>query len=140
MKLEKYSPTTEAGIPAAYNPQSSFAVLHEMDGFMNAMFDKFWHEPAFLNTRNWRPSDITEDKDNVYIEVELPRFKREEVKVEVKNRALTVTAKNNRSSFTRTFGLSGVDYDKIDGKLENGLLTVTLPKTQEAKAKEIVLK
>ena len=140
MKLEKYSPTTEAVTPAAYNPQSSFAVLHQMDDFVNAMFDNFWREPAFLNTRNWRPSDIHEDKDNVFIEVELPRFKREEVKVEVKNRALTVTAKNSRSSFTRTFGLSGVDYDKIDGKLENGLLTVTLPKTQEAKAKEIVLK
>lgn len=138
MKVEKYSPT-EAEV-AAYNPQTSFGVLREMDDFVNRMFDSFWHEPAFLNSRNWRPSEIQEDKDNVYLEIELPRFKREEVKVEVKNRAVSVTAKNNRSSFSRVFGLSGVDYDKIDGKLENGLLTITLPKTPESKSRELALK
>ena len=65
---------------------------------------------------------------------------KEEVKVEVKNRAVSVTAKNSRSAFSRVFGLSGVDYDKIDGKLENGLLTITLPKTPESKSRELALK
>lgn len=127
---------------SGYNPQklTNIGLIHSFDELMDDMFDSFWREPAFLQHRNWRPSEVNEDKENIYLEIELPRFKKEEVKVEVKHKSVLITAKNNRSSFSRAFSLNGVDLEKVECKLENGLLTVILPKSIEAKAKEIIIK
>ena len=104
------------------------------------MFDSFWNSPSFSFERNWRPTDINEDKDNYYVEVELPGFKKSEINASVTNNILKVSAKNNKSSYLRNFSISGWDLTKIKSRLENGVLYVIVPKTENAKEKEIEIK
>lgn len=91
-------------------------------------------------------TDIHEDKDNYYATFEIPGVKKEDVKVEFNDRLLTVTVvrkeKNgeSESSFTSTRSVSvpdSVKYDAIAAKVEDGILTVTLPKAEAHKPRAI---
>jgi HSP20 family protein len=91
-------------------------------------------------------ADIHEDKDNYFAQFEVPGVKKEELKVELNNQILTVSAEKNQSagdneqSFSLTRSISvpdGVQGDAISAKLENGILTVTLPKAEHRKPKAI---
>jgi HSP20 family protein len=104
------------------------------------LHDDFWKEPSFQLSRNWRPTDFAETESQYTIEIELPRFKRDEIKVEVTKGVIKVSAKNARASYVREFALPYVDFDKIESKLEDGVLKLTVPKTPEAKTKYIEVK
>lgn len=93
-------------------------------------------------------TDIHEDKDNYFARFELPGVKKEDVKVELNDRILTVTAAkkekrgDEEASYTFTRSISVPDSVKQDGigaKLEDGILTVTLPKSEERKPKTITV-
>jgi len=93
-------------------------------------------------------TDIHEDNDNYYARFELPGVKKNEVHVELSDRMLSVTAQSHRksgdeeSSFTLSRSIAvpeGVKSDDIIAKLEDGILTVTLPKSEERKPKTIEL-
>lgn len=102
---------------------------------------------------------ISEDKDNFFINMEIPGLKKEDVKVAVENRVLTVNGvkKHEKKTeetnlitneiyygeFSRSFNLS--DDIKIEGivaEVKDGVLFITLPKVEEAKpvVKEISIK
>lgn len=121
-------------------PFSEQGLAHSIQDMINQVYQQFWEEPSFLTHRNWRPTEIREDEENFYIEIELPRFKKEQVKVEVKNGGIIVSAKNERSNYVRTFADSRYDTEKLDGKLEDGVLFLTVPKTTTAKSKEIKIR
>lgn len=104
------------------------------------MHDGFWKDPVFQLNRNWRPTDISESEKEYVIEIELPRFKREEIKVEVTKGVLKVVAKNARTSYVREFILQFSDFEKTEVKLEDGLLKITVPKNDLGKTKYIDIK
>jgi HSP20 family protein len=104
------------------------------------------------------PVDLYEDKDNTYVRAELPGVNREDINVEVADGYLTIAATrkaparsvnaekadaNNEQdaqsfSFSRSVSVSDeVQADKVSAAYENGILTVTLPKREEAKPKKI---
>lgn len=112
----------------------------DLFNWFDRLHDDFWKEPSFQLNRNWRPTDITEDGVQYNIEIELPRFKRDEIKVEVTKGILKVTAKNTRSSYIREFALSYVDYDKTQVKLEDGVLKITIPKNENGQTKYLEIK
>lgn len=113
--------------------------------------------PAFSRLFDWEggfgsPSlgrlatDIHEDKDNYYATFEVPGVKKEDVKLELNDRLLTVTVArkektgDTESSYSSTRSISvpdSVKSDAILAKLEDGLLTVTLPKSEERKPRSI---
>lgn len=105
------------------------------DDAIQSLFDDFWREPSFQLNRNWRPTDITETDNGLKIEVELPGFKKDQVHVEANDRALKIEAKSDRSSYSRMFSDSRIDWPKAEIKLENGILLVNAPRTEKAKAK-----
>lgn len=107
---------------------------------LDRLHDDFWKEPSFQLSRNWRPTDFVDTDSQYVIEIELPRFKRDEIKVEVTKGVIKVSAKNARASYVREFSLPYVDFDKIESKLEDGVLKLTIPKTPEAKTKYIEVK
>ncbi|OAI57905.1 hypothetical protein AYO49_06310 [Verrucomicrobiaceae bacterium SCGC AG-212-N21] len=117
-----------------------FAALPSLSRF----FD--W-EGSFGNPALGRlPTDVHEDKDNYYATFEVPGVKKEDVKIELNDRLLTVTVTrkeksgDNESSYTSARSISVPDSVKSDGilaKLEDGLLTVTLPKSEERKPRNI---
>ena len=92
--------------------------------------------------------DLYEDKDNTYVRAELPGMNRADITVEVVDVCLTIKAARKTPakdgqpeasvSFSRSLQLSDeVQADKVAAVYENGVLTVTLPKREEAKPKKI---
>jgi len=133
-----------------------FHDLVNMQGEMNRLFRHFWDdEPA---NSNWSPSvDIAEGKDIYTVKVELPGIDKKDVKVTVQDNVLMIQGEKKQEieskdenyhrversfgSFARSFRLpSLVKADKIDATYKDGVLTITLPKSEEAKAKEIEVK
>jgi HSP20 family protein len=94
------------------------------------------------------PVDIYEDKDNTFVRAELPGVSREDVNVELVEDTLTLTATRKQktgeqeqsTSLRRSLTVPAlVQADKVTAAYENGVLTVTLPKREEAKPKKITV-
>ena len=98
------------------------------------------------------PVDLYEDKDHTYVRAELPGVNREDINVEMVDGYLTINATRKTPahettgeagesySFTRSVSVSDeVQADKVAAAYENGVLTVTLPKREEAKPKKITV-
>jgi HSP20 family protein len=94
--------------------------------------------------------DVYEDKDNTYVRAELPGVNRDDIKVEMVEGYLSISASrqtlnsegNAEASFSvsRSVGVpANVQADKVSAAYENGVLTVTLPKQEEAKPKKIAV-
>lgn len=126
--------------------------------FMNTFFnDVFTHDfPAFNRVvRNSSASvNVLESDQAFLLEFSAPGFAKENLKVKVEGDTLTVTgeAKTNdeqternykrrefiHQSFSRSFTLpDNIDAEKIEGKYENGILLVTLPKKVEGKVTNV---
>nr|BFD58657.1 hypothetical protein CKG001_07640 [Bdellovibrio sp. CKG001] len=99
-------------------------------------------------------SELIEEDKNYLLKVDLPGIKKEDVKVEVEGDRLTIRAerrsekeeKSKKRYFSeisygscmRSFTLpQAIDEKKVDAKFENGVLSVTIPKTAESKSKQI---
>lgn len=97
--------------------------------------------------------NISEGKNEFKIEVAAPGLTKDDFDVSVDDNMLTISSEKEQedekkeenymrrefsySSFRRTFSLpEGVDADKIEASHKNGVLTIKLPKKEEAKAKE----
>ena len=100
----------------------------QLNSLFDDLFDEFWRTPSFLFERNWRPTDIKATDKGYTIEIELPRVKKEEVSVEVVDGVLTVSAKNEKLSFVRSFSYSDMDVEQAAVKLSDGVLTIEVPK------------
>jgi HSP20 family protein len=103
----------------------------------------------------WAPAlDVHEDKDNFSIRVELPGMKREDIEVTLQDGALVITGERKEEKvtegtavhrqerfygkFSRALTLpAAVAGDKVKAQYKDGILTVTLPKAEEAKPKAI---
>jgi HSP20 family protein len=103
----------------------------------------------------WNPAiDLYEDKDSLIVKAELPGMKKEEIDVSLHDGALSISGErkseqrvengeNYRSErfvgrFHRTVTLpSPVRGDQVKAQYKDGILTITLPKTEEAKPKQI---
>jgi len=96
------------------------------------------------------PVDLYEDKNNTYVRAELPGVTREDINVEMVEGYLTITAARKTPATDgegeQSFSLSRsvsvpdeVQADKVSAAYENGVLTVTLPKREEAKPKKITV-
>ena len=100
--------------------------------------------------------NLTETKDNYYIRAELPGMKAGDIELQVIGRSLTIygerkipsegeNVKYHRSEreagkFSRIIGLPGeIDADKVQAKISDGLLTITLPKAEASKPKRIAI-
>ena len=99
--------------------------------------------------------DVREDADHFYVEAELPGFKKDEVDITLENQTLTISAEhkpapteekkgdwllNERryARFLRSFTLPPtVDDQKVDAKLHDGVLRITLNKREETKPRKI---
>ena len=92
------------------------------------------------------PVDLYEDKDNTYDRAELPGVNRDAISVEIVDGSLSIQASRkaksgegeNAVSLNRLVSIPDeVQADKVFAAYENGILTVTLPRKEEAKPKKI---
>ena len=129
---------------------------------INRMFDNFFRGGLMgsdtLASADWIPAvDIAEREDEYSVRVELPGVTKDDVKITMQNNILTVRGEKKQEkeskdanfhrlersygSFERSFTLpSTVKADKIDASYADGNLTITLPKTEEARPKQIEVK
>lgn len=124
----------------------------EIDRLFEGTLAEFVQTPNLLS--GWTPAfDVFEDKDNFTIVAELPGMKKEDIEVSLHNGSLSVSGerKNERRDdaevyraerfygrFQRTITLpTPVATEKVKAQYKDGILTITLPKTEEAKPKHI---
>ncbi len=108
---------------------------------------------SLMSVKHPMSTDIVEDGENLKIIMDLPGVKKENVKITLENGYLTVSASTKGKSeekdeegtfirrerhfgeFTRSFAVSkNVSKDEIKAKLENGTLTLLVPKESAKEA------
>lgn len=88
------------------------------------------------------PVDLFEDKENTYLRAALPGASRDAITVELIDGRVNIGATRKHGeetvSVTRSIAIpEAVQADKISAAYENGVLTVTLPKQEQAKPRKI---
>jgi HSP20 family protein len=134
------------------NSHSPLAWIPEFEQHLNRLMNEGEGE------RFWRPSvDIRETEDAYTIEADMPGVSKDAVDVSVEDNVLTITAERKDEheesqegyrrrerrfgTYKRTFTLPReVDAERVDAHYANGVLSVTLPKREEAKPRQIDVK
>ena len=123
---------------------------------------RFFNTPFVFNRPNvvtgeyrWRPiTDISETDDSFEVRAELPGVSKDDVQISVKDNLLTIKGEKRQENvgdsknykrierrygtFERNFTLPPkVDADNIKAKFNDGVLTLSIPKPEEVKPKEI---
>lgn len=125
----------------------------EMDRFFNTFFNKQLEDTEGF----WAPViDIEEDNEYFIVKAELPGIKKEDIKISVRGNLLSITGGRKQESeiknktfhrIERSYGKfmrkitlpSEVNADKVQAKYKDGILTITLPKPESMKPKEITV-
>ena len=142
-----------------WDPFSEMLSLREaMDSlFENAMIGPWSGRSAESQGTFGLPLDITENEDNFVVQASVPGVKPEDIEVTVNGETLTIKGemkadeekKGERyhlrerrwGSFQRSVTLPApIKADQVDAAYNNGVLTLTLPKTEEVKPKRIQIK
>ena len=124
--------------------------------FDDDFFDDFFEmdrRPMFgKHERNWMKTDIKETDNGYELDMDLPGFKKDEVKIELENGYLTISAakghdvddKDKEGNYIRKERVYGscsrsfyvgdnLDKEDISAEFKNGILTVEVPKKEEKK-------
>jgi len=142
-----------------------FDPFRELDSFrsqMNRLIDDSFG-PAkggddSMLSRGWAPKvDIFEDQDNITVTAELPGMEQKDVEVRIEDATLIIKGERkleheekkdnyhrierSYGSFSRSFSLpTNLALDKVEAKMDKGVLKVMLPRKEEAKPKQIEVK
>ena len=141
MRLVRYNPSFHSFAPAFRSPWSGLE--SEIDRLFETALTDFGAGSA---TRF--PVDLYEDESNTYVRAELPGLDRNDISVEMSDGYLTIAAARKSGgdgeqeqesfSFSRAVNIADeVDAEKVSAAYESGVLTVTLPKREEAKPRKI---
>jgi len=116
-------------------------------------FTRFFNEPQ--SNRPWSPSvDIYETENELVLKADLPDVELKDIDVRVENQTLTLAGERkfekkdagkgyhrierSYGNFVRSFAVpSAFDTDQINASYRNGVLTVTLPKKEAAKPRQV---
>jgi len=154
MSLIRWNPVCEP------DRWTSDAVSVQRD--INRLFDNFFRSGSPVEetraTSYFAPAvDIAEQENEYIVKVELPGVAKDDVKISVESNILTIKGEKKQEkeeesknfhrversygSFQRSFTLpSTVKNDKIDAAFNSGILTITMPKSEEAKPRQIEVK
>ena len=102
-------------------------------------FKDFFNNFSKALSDDHRLTDIKDNGDVYTVSIELPGYKKGDVKAEVNDGILTVTAeKDGKTSYQNSFSIkSDVDTKSITANLEYGILPLTLPKKEVSKPRKI---
>ena len=143
---------------ARWQPRDVLDVQREV----NRMFNSFWtrwegDRNAWENAEGYPPLDVSETDDEVKVEAELPGTSRDEIRLSVTGNVLTIQGEKKHEaekkeanyhrversygSFSRSLILpANVNAEKISAQYKDGVLSLSLPKTEESKPKQIEIK
>jgi HSP20 family protein len=125
----------------------------EMDQLFGTAFGEAGRSPSLFG--GWTPAiELIEQKDNVVVKAELPGMKKEDIEVTLHEGTLNIAGERKSEQKVEEGGVyrserffgrfqrgitlpAPVAGDKVKAEYKDGILTVTLPKTEEAKPKQI---
>ena len=126
-----------------------------LESQVNRMFNELFGSSQESNLTTWAPAvDISESAHELVVKADLPEVKPEELDIRVENNILTIRGERkfekkvdeknylrverSYGSFSRSFSLaSTVNSEAIKADYKDGVLTLTIPKREEAKPKQI---
>jgi HSP20 family protein len=128
-----------------------------LHGEMNRLFESFFEDAPALATRpyarGWPALNTWEDGDAAWVEAELPGLAMDDVEVLVSGSDVTINGERriaapdnaawhrrerSQGRFSRTLSLPWeIDADKVEARLQDGVLTVRLPKCETCKPKKV---
>ena len=140
-------------------PSSELCNAQSFDRFalLRNELGRLFNAPSTSPEVAWSPAlDIHADKDHYFVSLELPGLKKEDIKISLHEGVLTVSGERKDERVfkdgetyrsERFFGkfersvklLASVDSTKITASYKDGILTIELPKAEEAKPKEIAV-
>ena len=87
---------------------------------------------------NFSTSNVTHDGDGATIKLKVPGFNKKSIDISVDSETLTIEGKTDDDSFTKRYSVDNkFDFDSIDAKVADGLLTLILPYKAEVKPRKI---
>jgi HSP20 family protein len=137
--------------------RSSYDRFASLRDEVNRLFDFSWPSRDSGLFSGWTPAlDVFDDKDSLVVKVELPGLKKDEINLSLQDGVLAISGerKPERESteggtfrteryfgrFQRSVTLPAtVDSNKVSASYKDGVLTVELPKAEEAKPKQIAV-
>ena len=151
MTLVRWQPK---GAMRAWSP---FREIDQLQGEMGGLFDWAFGRSggSLLTESGWAPPiDVLQDEDAFRVQVDLPGMKKEEIEITLDDNTLTIRGEKKRESetkeddyyrterfdgtFSRSLVLpSATDANKIEATYRDGVLDVVIPKSEEAKPKQI---
>ncbi|HCS75972.1 MAG TPA: Hsp20/alpha crystallin family protein [Clostridiales bacterium] len=124
--------------------RDSFSADSWVDNFFKSFFDPFQY-----GNQGRMKVDIKENDKDYVIEADLPGVNKDDVQIELRNDILTIGVKQNEvkeeerdnyickerrtSSMSRSFKVDNVEAKDIKAKFDNGVLAITLPKSEKEK-------
>lgn len=138
--------------------RSSFDDLERMRQQMDRLMASFSGQQSQDRSAGVFPLvNLTEDRDRFYLRAELPGVKSEDLEIQAERNTISLSGarkvgaeggdvkyhrrEREAGTFSRIIGLPGeIDPDKVAANLANGILTITIPKAEIAKPKQINVK
>jgi HSP20 family protein len=150
MNIIRYQPYPQTDFVSAWD---RLATMHEeLDRVFESTFGANWRPLGTLS--RWTPSvDVYQDKDHFTVVAELPGLKKEDIDISLHGDTLTISGERKAEEkqadqgfrterffgkFQRSLTLpSLVNTEKVKASYKDGVLQVVLPKSEEAKPKQI---
>lgn len=142
-------------IPAWHNPFAELERMsRQMEQLSNALVGR--SNLRFAPARVFPAVNITEDKHKYYLRAELPSIKANDINMEVNGRSLSISGERKikpenedvkyhrrereAGKFSRIIELpSDINPDEVQAKMVDGILTVTISKSESAKPRQITI-
>ncbi len=121
---------------------ANFDPFREMDNMERSFFGNTNLVSAFR-------TDVSDTGDAYKLEAELPGFNKDDIKIDIENDCLTISAERKLEtndedkkknfvkrerfygSYSRSFDVTGIDVDNIEASYADGVLTLNMPKKKE---------
>jgi HSP20 family protein len=102
-------------------------------------------------------TNVTENSSNYYVRAELPGMQSDELNIQVTSNGISISGERKipqegngvkyhrrereAGKFSRSINLpGGIDVNAVEASLDNGILTITIPKAEVAKSRQITVK
>jgi HSP20 family protein len=138
------------------NPLAEMERMRRQMDALSGMFFRGTPERRVLSAGVFPLLNLTENEDNYYVRAELPGMKAQDVGIQIVDKTLTISGERkildegekvryhrrerDAGRFSRAIGLPGeIDSEKIEAQMREGLLTITVPKAEAAKPRQITV-
>lgn len=124
-------------------------------GLRDSLFDNIFF-PYEHKENNMMKTDVKENENDYELQVEVPGVSKENISIDYENGYVTIAAKTNKSkdekdkecnyirrerysgSYSRSYYVGDVDRESIKAKLDNGVLSIIVPKAKTEEQKKAI--